>query len=48
MEWPVVVHDQNSGNDGFRFSFGEDVVAGTYAGETRVKIDENQDWLRMP
>ena len=37
-----------SGIDGLGLFASEDVAAGTYAGETHVKIDENQDWLRTP
>ena len=39
---------KDSGIDGLGLFASEDIAAGTYAGETHVKIDENQDWLRTP
>ena len=34
--------------DGLDLFASEDIAAGTYAGETHVKINEHQDWLRTP
>ncbi|HIG68294.1 MAG TPA: SET domain-containing protein [Porticoccaceae bacterium] len=39
---------KDSGIDGLGLFASEDIAAGTYAGETHVKIDEHQDWLRTP
>ena len=39
---------KDSDIDGLGLFASEDIAAGTYAGETHVKIDENQDWLRTP
>ena len=39
---------KDSGIDGLGLFASEDIAAGTYAGETHFKIDENQDWLRTP
>ena len=39
---------KDSGIDGLGLFASEDIAAGTYAGETHFKINENQDWLRTP
>ena len=39
---------KDRGIDGLGLFASEDIAAGTYAGETHVKIDEHQDWLRTP
>ena len=43
-----ILRIKDSGIDGLGLFASEDIAAGTYAGETHVKIDENQDWLRTP
>ena len=45
---PLYLTIKDSGIDGLGLFASEDIAAGTYAGETHFKINENQDWLRTP